>query len=629
MKKIITFLLLLSVCTTFVNAQDASTKKADKLYDRLKYTDAAEAYQDLIKKGKTSDYVYERLGNSYYFINDTKNAESFYGFVVKNKNADSETVYNYAQSLKSNGKYEEYNTWMKNFSKMEPSDSRAIQFMKNPNYMPMVMGENKDKYSVSKMEGLNSKYSDFGGTMSGNDIYFASARNTAGKNYGWNDEPYLDIYKMTTGSAMQEATKVKGDINTKYHESTVAISPDGTRMYFDRNDYFKGKYDKSDKGINQINMYTATNVNGSWKDIQKLPFNSSEYSTGHPALSPDGNTLYFTSDKPGGKGMSDIYMVSVDKSGGFGTPQRLSDSINTEGKEVFPFIDGNGVLYFSSDGQLGIGGLDVFMAEPSTGGFEKATNMGSGINTTDDDFAFTFNTASGEGFVSSNRPGGMGSDDIYKVKAAQICEVALRVEVVNSLSNTPISGARVEIYDIQDNKLGTKITDANGSVLFTTNCDNQYILKTFMQDYESDTVSIDISKGPKASKTISLRAIEEMIVADKVVLNPILFDFDKHNIKSQAAFELDKLVSIMKKYPKMIIKVEGHTDNRGTDSYNMNLSEQRAQSTVQYVISKGIDQARISGAGFGETRPLEDCGEQCTEEQFQKNRRSDFIIVTK
>lgn len=628
MKKI-TFLLLLSVCTTFVYAQDASTKKADKLYERLKYVDAAEAYQKLITNGKSSDYVFEQLGNSYYFINDTKNAEAAYKNVVKSKNVDSETVYNYAQTLKSNGNYPEYNTWMQNFSKMKPADSRAVAFMKNPNYIPTLKGENPGKFAVTKMEGLNSKFSDFGGTMVGNEIYFATARNTSGKNYGWNDEPYLDIYKMTMGGTAPEASKIKGDVNTKYHESTIAISPDGKRMYFDRNDYYRGKYDKSDNGINQINIYYATNEGGEWKDIQKVPFNSSEYSTGHPALTADGNTLYFTSDKPGGKGMSDIYMVSINKSGGFGSPIRLGDNINTEGKEAFPFVDGNGTLYFSSDGHLGLGGLDVLMAEANTSGFDKATNMGGGINSADDDFAFTYNSSTGDGFVSSNRPGGMGSDDIYKLKAAETCEVLLALTVINQYSDEAIGDARVELYDNQDNKLETKNTDASGNVQFTTNCNQVYVVKVFKEDFESNQLMVEGSKNPKNSKTINLRPIEDIITDDKVVLNPILFDFDKHNIKSQAAFELDKLVSIMKKYPNMVTKVEGHTDNRGTDEYNMNLSEKRAQSTVQYVISKGIAENRISGQGFGESQLMIKCGDNCTEEEHQKNRRSEFIIVKK
>ena len=184
MKKIYTILLILAVGTTMVTAQNSKTKKADRHYDRLEYTDAAEAYLKLLKNGDDSNYVYERLANSYYFVNDTKNAETYYKKVVKDKSVDSETVYNYAQSLKGNGKLSEYNTYMKQFAQMKPGDSRAQAFMQNPDYLPKIIDENAQKYTASNLKDLNSKFSDFGGTVVGNDFYFTSARNTNRKTYG-------------------------------------------------------------------------------------------------------------------------------------------------------------------------------------------------------------------------------------------------------------------------------------------------------------------------------------------------------------------------------------------------------------------------------------------------------------
>lgn len=630
MKKLYTILLLIAVSTTLVTAQNSKTKKADKLYDQLQYTDAAEAYQKLLKKGESSDYLYERLGNSYYFINDTKKAEPYYKRVMKGKNVDPETVYNYAQVLKTNGKFGDYNTYMKQFAQMKPNDSRAISFMKNPDYLPKIMDENAQRYSATNADKLNSKFSDFGGTMIGKELYFASSRNTTRKTYGWNEEPYLDIYKASNiGGTLKDASLINGDVNTKYHESSVAITPDGKRMYFDRNDFYKGKYKKSDEGINEISIYYAENVNGAWKDVQSVPFNSSEYSTGHPALSPDGNTLYFTSDRPGGKGQSDIYKVSVSKDGKFGTPENLGDNINTEGKEVFPFVDSNGTLYFSSDAHLGMGGLDVYSAEPQGASFGEVKNLGLGINSSDDDFAFTFNPTTKEGFVSSNRKGGKGSDDIYTIKEIEVCEVTINAVVIDEYTKKPIPSARLDLYDGQENKLKSETTDTNGKGSIIAACNQKHVVQGFMDGYESNAVTVDASKDGVKSITIELRPIEEIIVDDKVVLNPILFDLDKSNIKPQAAFELDKLITLMQKYPTMVIKVHSYTDNRGSDSYNMTLSERRAQSTVQYVISKGIDKSRISGKGFGETNPAVDCKTNCTEAEYQKNRRSEFNIVKK
>ena len=239
MKKIYTILLLIAVSTTIVSAQNSKTKKADKLYDRLAYTDAAQAYQKVLKRGTTDIYVFERLANCYYFINNTKKAEMYYKRVAKSKDANQEAIYNYAQSLKANGKFSDYNTWMKNFAKLSPNDTRVKEFMKNPNYIPKIM-DDMARYTATNMETINSEYADFGGIVYGKDFYFASGRNTSRKKYQWNEEPYLEIYKATNvGGTMKNAELLSGDVNTKYHESNAVISADGKRMYFDRNDYFE------------------------------------------------------------------------------------------------------------------------------------------------------------------------------------------------------------------------------------------------------------------------------------------------------------------------------------------------------------------------------------------------------
>lgn len=629
MKKIYTILLLIAVSTTIATAQNSKTKKADKLYDRLAYTDAAEAYQKLLKKGDGDLYVYERLANSYFFINDTKKAATYYKRVVKAKNPNPEAVFNYAQSLKANGKYDEYNTQMKAFAGLKPSDTRAKDFMKNPNYVPKIM-DDVARYTATNMKDLNSKYADFGGIVSGKDFYFASGRNTKRKKYQWNEEPYLDLYKATNvGGTIKNPELVKGDVNTKYHESNAVISADGKRMYFDRNDYFEGDYDKSEDGVNQINLYYAEMIAGKgWSGIVSAPFNSDEYSVGHPALGPDGKTLYFVSDMPGGKGGSDIYMAPINSDGTLGSPKRLGDNINTEGKEVFPYVASDGTLYFSSDGHQGIGGLDVFYAEASGNAFGAVNNLGSGVNSAADDFAYKYDPTTEEGYVSSNRKGGKGSDDIYMVKAIEIpCEVTIDVLVVNEYTKKPISGARVDLYDANENKLGTKTSDANGMVSFKAECDKEHEVQAVLADFESNATTVASANDEKVKSTITLRPIEEIIVEDKIVLNPILFDLDKSNIKPQAAFELDKVVSVMKKYPNMEIAIGSHTDSRATDSYNLALSERRAQSTRQYIISKGVDQNRLTARGYGESRPRVTCDGKCTEEQHQKNRRSEFTIT--
>ena len=631
MKKIYTILLLIAVSTTIVSAQNSKTKKADNLYDRLAYTDAAQAYQKVLKRGTTDDYVFERLANCYYFINDTKKAEMYYKRVAKSKDANPEAIYNYAQTLKANGKFSDYNTWMKNFAKLSPNDTRVKEFMKNPNYIPKIM-DDMARYTATNMEDINSEYADFGGIVYGKDFYFASGRNTSRKTYQWNEEPYLEIYKATNvGGTMKNAELLNGDVNTKYHESNAVISADGKRMYFDRNDYFEGDYDKSANGINQINLYYAENIDGKgWSGVVSAPFNNNEYSTGHPALSQDGKTLYFVSDMPGGKGGSDIYMVAINNDGSLGTPERLADNINTEGKELFPYVDSNGTLYFSSNGHMGIGGLDVFYAEAQGSSFGVVNNLGNGVNSPADDFAYKYDPTTQSGYVSSNREGGMGSDDIYMVAAVEIpCEVTIAVLVTNQNTNAAVAGARVDLYDTMGNRLSTKTSNVDGMVSFKAACDQPHELQAVLADYESNAGKVASANDQKVSVTIALKPIEEIIVEDQIVLNPILFDLDKSNIKPQAAFELDKIVAVMNKYPEMIIAVGAHTDSRATDAYNLTLSEARAQSTVQYIISKGISGKRISGKGYGESQPKVSCGANCSEAEHQLNRRSEFIIVKK
>lgn len=628
MKNIYIIFLFTALLPATILAQSSKTKKADAYYDQLQYTKAIEAYGKLLKSGDNSLHVYERLANSYYNINDTKQAETFYGRIINRKNIDPESVFNYAQALKANGKTSEYNTYMKEFAKLKPDDSRAKAFMKDPDYLPKIIDENNREYKATNLGGLNSKYSDFGGRIYNGEFYFTSGRNTSRKTYNWNDEPFLDIYTAKiVGENIQDPVLLKGDVNTRFHESTVAITSDGKRMYYDGNDSHNKNYKKGSDGIGQIHIFYAENVEGKWMNAQPVPFNLQDYSTSHPALSPDGKTLYFSSDRPGGIGDADIYKVSINSDGSFGTPENLGDKINTEGREGFPFIDADGTLYFSSDGHPGMGGLDVFSAKATGNGFETPKNLGLGVNSTSDDFAYYFDSSKKEGFVSSNRSGGKGSDDIYKIEAAERCEWLAHVTVVDAGSQQPLSDVQLALYDSRENRLKTQTSSSEGKSTFTLACNQAHIIQAHKSGYESGAESVTAQKSGEKNIQIALRPIDAISDGDRVTLNAIHFDFDKHNITPKAAFELDKLVELMKKDSDMKIKVEAHTDSRGNATYNQTLSERRARSTVEYIISKGIDRARISGEGFGKSRPIHKCDSGCSEKQHQENRRSEFKIV--
>ena len=631
MKKLYILFTIALLSSISLIAQNDSTKKADKLFNTLQYVAAAEKYEDAVANGKTSTRVYKRLAECYYNIFETEKAEKWYAKVLADSD-DAETMYKYSQMLKANGKYEESNNWMSKFADKRPSDFRANLFKQNPDYLPKILSKGK-RFNVQGEE-FNSANSDFGGTLQDGKIYITSARNSDRSTYGWNNEPYLDILEVPVRSdgTYGDAFLLGEKINTKYHEGTVSFSPDGNTMYFSRESFFEKRFEKDPTSKNKfgvLNLFKATkNSSGGWDNIESLPFNSSKFNNDHPSVSADGNTLYFTSDMPGGYGSSDLYKTTINSDGTYGEPENLGQKVNTEGREMFPHIGDNGTIYFASDGHLGLGGLDIFFTKEIDGKMAPVRNIGIPINSNADDFAFV-ETADGEGFVSSNRMGGKGSDDIYAYKALQpICDVLIVANITDAKTGSALAGASATLRDSEGNILSTKATDDTGKAEFMIECNQDTELDVVMDDFESQKVALGGTRDEEISVDVALNPIEKIIVQDRIVLNPIYFDFDKSNITAQAAFELDKLVQVMTKYPDLVVAVTSHTDRRGPASYNMGLSDRRAKTTVQYAISKGIDASRLSGSGKGETELINDCGMQCTEEDHDMNRRSEFIIVS-
>lgn len=606
-----------------LSAQNKDTQAADKLYNRYEYIDAAEAYLKLVSDNKADNYVYRQLADSYYNVFNTAEAAKWYAKATEEKQ-DAEIYYRYAQMLKANGQYEASNQQMEKFAALVPNDQRAVAFKKEPNYIPRL--SNQQKLFDSKTMDINSDKSDFGAVLTNdNTLYFASARNTARKSYGWNDEPYLDLYKATRNSdgTYSKPTEAEG-VNSKWHDGPATVSADGNTMYF-ASETFRDKVFDKDKEkktkYGKVGLFKATKTDGKWGNIQALPFNNKDYQVGNPSLSKDGKTLYFSSNMPGTMGGADIWKVQINGDNSYGAPENLGAKVNTEGRENFPFITDDNKLYFSSDSKQGFGGLDVFVIDLEKG--NDAKNVGKPVNSEKDDFAFSFNKEQNVGFFSSNRG---GQDDIYM--AIPVCGVELKATVKNAKTGELLSNAAVAILDERNNVIETKYTTADGFVGYATECDRPYTLQVSKDGFVSKTIAVDKSKGGELPIVAELDPIDVIITETEVILNDIFFEFNKSNITKQGAFELDKLVQVMKNNPNMVIMVKSHTDSRGTDSFNMNLSDRRAKSTVQYVISKGIAKDRIEGKGYGESEPKVQC-EKCTEEEHAKNRRSEFMIVKK
>ncbi|WP_447636270.1 OmpA family protein [Flavobacterium microcysteis] len=612
--------LLLAIASGY--GQNKDSEKADRLYGSYQYVAAIEEYLKLAEGKKGDSHVYKQLADSYYNVFNMPEAARWYAKAGES-NQDAETYYRYAQALRSQGKYQEANKQMDKFASLVPNDQRAKDHKANPNYIPSLSG--KDKLFDISETTINSKdQSDFGAVLSNDNIlYFVSTRNNSNKTDKWVKQPYLDIFQSirNTDGTLSEP-KAVNELNTAFHDGPVTISADGNTIFFARDGLNDGNFDKDRKNnvkIGQQGLYRATRVDGRWTNIQALPFNSKSYSVTHPSLSPDGKTLYFTSNMPGGHGDSDIWKVSVDGTS-YGKPQNLGSNVNTAGKEGFPSITDNGILYFASSGKQGFGGLDVFKADLNKDG--EAINVGKPVNSEKDDFSFSFNTAKNEGYFSSNRN---GKDNI--IKAVPVCRVEAIAMVKDSKTGRALSDASVSILDAKKNVIATKQSGANGEVSFDVECDTEYVFQATKKDYEAGSGRVTKTKGGKTSVDIALEPVEVVITDTEVLLKNIYFEFNKSNITQQGATELDKLVNVMNKYPDMVIYVKSHTDGKGSAAYNLKLSEQRAQSTVQYLVSKGINKERLSGKGFGITEPKIDCKSNCTEDEDAQNRRSEFKII--
>ena len=603
-------------------AQNKDTEAADKLFARYEYVDAAAAYVKLTENGKGDPYVYKQLGDTYYNMCNTAEAIKWYARAVET-DQDAETYYRYAQMLKGSGQYEASNTQMRKFAQMAPDDQRAKDFLKDPNYIPRLMSKEK-LYEIKRLEASSDK-SEFGPVTYGNVLYFTSARNGARKEYGWNEEPFLDLYRAdyNQDGTITNAATVSG-LNSQYHDGPLSITADGNTVYFASDSFREKEFERDRKNrlkLGKNNIYKAGKDGDSWGNISSLPFNSADYSTANPSVSRDGKTLYFSSDMPGSLGGVDIWKVSIEADGTFGTPENLGPMVNTGGNDSFPFIaDDNTTLYYSSNGKPGLGGLDVFRVDLSKG--TDAVNLGKPVNTEKDDFSFSFDKEKNLGFFASNRT---GNDDIYA--ATPICGVDLIAVVTDARTTQVLAGAKVSIVDDRRNVISTETANERGEVSFRTECGKAYTLQASHPGYESGTFPMASQNGGERRIEAPLQPIENIVTEKEVLLKDIYFEFDKHNITREGAFELDKLIEALKANPAMVIMVKSHTDNRGSDAYNMNLSDRRARSTVQYVRSKGIEASRISGKGYGETEPKVDCGANCTEEQHAQNRRSEFLIV--
>jgi peptidoglycan-associated lipoprotein len=603
MRRIFLFIILLSILTLpEAVAQKRKTERAYSSFNAGEYYDAIDLFKDAYSKTNKSDkaaraeLVY-MIAECYRLTNDPKDAETWYKLAVKSSFSKPDAQYFLAESLKKNGKYQQAIEEFKKYKQITPGDSKADQEIRSCE-LALQWIKNPEAYKVDELKELNSKVSDFSPAYARDDfgvIYFTSSRDDAAgsKTHGATGQNFTDIFESRIDKKQKWSTPVPLEvINSDAEEGTPTLSPDFKEMYFTRCE--AGKRER--KGCEIM----VTKRNGDkWGEPKNIGILPDTVVAAHPALSPDGLTMYFVSDIPGGFGKKDIWKSTRTRPGdNWSKPQNLGPEINTPGDELFPYVRKDGTLYFSSDGQIGMGGLDIFSAKQQPDGSWQVLNMKPPINSNADDFGITFEDESDKGIFSSTRKG-RGNDDLYSFELPPL-KFNVTGLVKDEKTGAVIIGSLVQLIASDGSNLQAE-TGTSGDFKFALKANVDYIFLASKRGYLNGKEK-ETTKGQEKSRefmvTILLTAIDKPIE-----LPNILYDFGKWDLRPESMVSLDKLVETLLDNPNVTIELMSHTDSRDTEEYNQQLSQKRAQAVVQYLIEKGIAPERLSPKGYGESTP--------------------------
>jgi len=763
----IAFSVVLSMFCTISFAQ-TSLQKAQTAVANYEYSKAIALYKDYFKTNSPKSNSIRELVNCYTMIGDTKSAESWMLKLVSSKDFSNDDILNYAKILKSNGNYSEAKTEFLKYIELEPAEKGNVsKWVESCQRAIERMNPDSLVYEVKDINSLNTKNSEFGLIRFGKGFIFTSDRKNDAEDKNniceWTGKPYLKLYSISgnINEALSAKAVLIDSLNSECHDGQAVYDSIHKIIYFTRtkmmrvpkqpinNDptYWRNNFDLSGYE-NRLEIYTAKYDKGVWKNVKPFEYNNPQYSVGHPALSPDGKILYFVSDMPGGYGGDDIYYCEAQKDGKWSAPVNAGNTINTEGKEVFPYIDKAGTLYFASDNPKGMGGLDLYYSTGSKNKWSKPINLGYPINSSKDDFSICVTEPGKSGYFSSNRDGGVGADDIYGFSLAPnkkhvLCVRALELLKNNSLvelkdakvninndegkykkSLTPnnkgkfldvvdltspylitikkdgyrsqsktikvknsdgdtiyvdlttkkseniiligetkeqdgqhalVSDAKIIMENIEDNIIDSLKSDAKGKFSLSVDFNKTYLFTVLKDGYYTQTKKITVKK--EATKdSLNVESITYMmkggiltenktndwipvkdtlnmeIFLNKIIMNQsvivenIYYDYNKWDIRPDAALILDNIVSMLKQNPNISIELSSHTDSRGADFYNYILSQKRAESAAKYIASKGINAKRITAKGYGKSKLINNCT-KCTEEEYQMNRRTEFKVI--
>lgn len=613
-------------------AQSVKIDKANKLFIDGAFYKAIEIYETLEKSERT-DEVVKNMADSYRQLQKFPEAEKIYAQLVKSSNARPLDKFNYAQVLQINGKCLEASKWYSIYAKLDQSDKRAVLLASSCDSLRLFRADSS-QYHIKRLHDLNSSDADFAAVVFKDGLVFTSARG-GNKTTERDGTPYLNMYyvQFDDTKQLESIEEFKGKVGSKFHDGPACFSKDYTEIYFTRNE-------KGNKGTMRLHIFKAKLKNDEWYDVQELPFNNQYYSVGHPSLSADGKVLYFTSDK-GGFGGTDIFMCRK-KGDSWSSPENIGSKINSRGNEMFPYIASDGILYFASNGHPGLGGLDIFRATfDEFGNCASVQNMGAPINSTYDDFALTIGKQLYLGYFSSNRPGGMGGDDLFEFQdLGQVTVSKIKVEgkITKKTADNrevPVAGATLSLFSEEEKKLKETLTQPDGGYSFDVESEKNYTLVAKKDNYFTDRkkfTTVGKSKSNNKSQTVIdlskqgvNMSVKEIVLNEENEISHILWDLNAAELKPTAMLQLNKTTQLLKDNPNIIIEIGSHTDSRGDHSSNVLLSQKRADVVRNYIVSRGIAANRITSVGYGEMKPL--VKNAVAEEDHARNRRTEFSVV--
>lgn len=634
--------LMLFAGIVVAQEQPSLRDRADELYSRYEYANAVKLYAKLVDIRKPRLQDLERLADSYWKMNDYESAENWYARIVQQTDSSPENRLRYGEILKMNGKYAEAKKQLETYAtqtgnapfvatQIAGCDS-ALNWMAFPT-----------RHRLQNEMAVNTINSEFSVFPAGDQVYYAGepADKLSGNTYGWTGNAFLRVYTAplssqgTLGTPSFADTGINGD---KYHVGPVVAGANGNTLYVTRT--YTGKESERQKVARHtyrtqtLELYIYHKENGEWIAEPFAYNNVKEYSVGHAALSTDGNLLYFVSDMPGGQGGTDIWYSERQVDGKWGTPVNAGPEINSRGDELFPGVGPDGTLYYSSDGFPGMGGLDIFRSVGSKSQWSKPENLKYPVNSASDDFAYLVygeDETGFRGFLASDRKGGRGGDDIYSFSFDKPkIIIILKGTTSDKATGERLPAATVTLYDGEREIVAKQQSGVEGTFEFALDPNRDYTVLGQKEGYHADSAKVS-TQGITQSDTLEVALLLEPIfrVGQTFELKNIYYDFDKYNIRSDAAVILDELVRTLRDNPTLKIELSSHTDSRGSHAYNETLSQRRAQSAVDYLVSRGIARDRMVAKGYGEARLVNRCadGVACSAAEHQANRRTEVTVL--